>query len=113
MNTRPLIDPKSKPQVPGRFLVENGRYYWYIPGWLNRQRLVPKGEKFSAKDKAVALRIAKKLWAQIKKSDPELAAHVRKHTRINGTATKDRATAERIAAKMWRDIQKNKPKFAA
>jgi len=113
MNTRPLIDPKSKPKVPGRFIVEKGRYYWCIPGWLGRQRLVPKGKKFSTKDQAVALRIAKKLWAQIQKSDPKLAANVRKHTRINGTAAKDRATAERIAARMWRDIKKNDPELAA
>jgi len=74
---------------------------------------VPKGEKFSTKDKAIALRIAKKLWAQIKENDPELAANIQKHTRINGIATKDRAVAERVAAKMWRQIQKEDPELAA
>jgi hypothetical protein len=74
---------------------------------------VPKGEKFSTKDKAVALRIAKNLWAQIQKNDPELAANIQKHTRINGIATKDRAVAERVAAKMWRQIQKEEPELAA
>ncbi|MFC1794199.1 hypothetical protein ACFL3Q_11495 [Planctomycetota bacterium] len=113
MKPRPLIDPKSKPKVPGSFIVNNGRYYWWIPGWLNRQRLIPKGEKFSTKDKATALRIAKKLWAQIQKNDPELAANIREHTRINGTATKDRAVAVRVAAKMWRQIQKEEPELAA
>jgi len=113
MKCRPLIDPKTKPKVPGGFIVNNGRYYWWIPGWVKRQRLVPKGEKFSTKDKAIALRIAKKLWSQIRKNDPELAANVQRHTRINGTATKDRTVAERVAAKMWRQIQKEDPALAA
>ena len=113
MKPRPLIDPKSKPKVPGSFIVNNGRYYWHIPGWVKRRGLVPKGERFSTKDKAVALRIAKKQWAQIQKDDPELAAKVRMHTRMNGTATKDRAVAERVAARMWRDIRKNDPELAA
>jgi hypothetical protein len=113
MKCRPLIDPRTKPKVPGGFIVNNGRYYWWIPGWVRRQRLVPKGEKFSTKDKAIALRIAKKLWNRIKKNDPELAANVQKHTRTNGTATKDRATAERIAARMWRDIKENDPELTA
>ena len=113
MKPRPLIDPKSKPKVPGSFIVYNGRYYWWIPGWVKRQRLVPKGEKFSTRDKDVALKIAKKLWTQIQKNDPKLAANVQNHTRINGIATKDRATAERIAARMWREIKKNDPELAA
>jgi hypothetical protein len=113
MKPRPLIDPKSKPKVPGSFIVDNGRYYWWIPGWLKRQRLVPKGQKFSTKDKTVALRIAKKLWMEIKKNDPELAANIQQHTRINGMATKDRAVAIRVAAKMWRQIQKQEPELAA
>ena len=113
MKARPLIDPKSKPKVPGSFFLNNGRYYWWIPGWVNRRGLVPNGERFSTKDKAVALRMAKKQWAQIQENDPELAANVRKHTRINGKATKDRATAERVATRMWRDIKKNAPELAA
>ncbi|MFH1882684.1 MAG: hypothetical protein ABIL62_08245 [Planctomycetota bacterium] len=113
MKPRPLIDPKTKPKVPGSFIVSNGRYYWYIPGWEKRHRLVPKGQKLSTKDEAIALKIAKKLWNQIKKNNPELAANVRKHTRVNGMATKDRAVAEKVAAKMWEQIQKKSPKLAA
>jgi len=113
MKPRPVIDPKSKPEVPGSFTVNNGRYYWSILGWVKRRGLIPEGERFSTKDKAVALRIAKDRWAQIQENDPELAANVRKHTRINGKATKDRATAERVAAGMWRDIKKNDPELAA
>ena len=112
MKPRPLIDPKSKLKIPGSFIVSNGRYYWYIPGWVKRHRLVPKGETFSTKDKTTALKIAKKLWNQIKKNTPELAANVRKHTRVNGMATKDRAVAEQVAAKMWEQIQKKTPKLA-
>ena len=113
MKPRPLIDPKSKSEVPGSFIVNNGRYYWWIPGWVKRKRLVSEGEKFSTKDKATALRITKKLWNQIRENDPELAANVQKHTRINGTATKDRAVAIKVAAKMWRQIQKEDPELAA
>ncbi|TKJ35675.1 MAG: hypothetical protein CEE38_13760 [Planctomycetes bacterium B3_Pla] len=113
MKPQPLIDPKSKPKVPGSFIVNNGRYYWWIPGWVKHQRLVPKGEKFSTKDKTIALKIAKKLWAQIKKNDPTLAANIEMHTRINGTATKVRSVAVRVAAKMWRQIQKEDPELAA
>jgi len=113
MKPRPLIDPRSKPEVPGSLIVNNGRYYWWIPGWVRRQRLVPKGEKFSTMDKSVALRIAKKLWSQIKQDDPELAANVQKHTRINGMSTKDRSVAESVAARMWRDIKKNDAELAA
>ncbi len=64
MKPRPLIDPKNKPKVPGSFIVSNGRYYWHIPRSVKRRGLVPEGERFSTKDKAVALGIAKKLWAQ-------------------------------------------------
>jgi hypothetical protein len=113
MKPRPLVDPKCKPKVPGSFIVNNGRYYWHIPGWVKRRGLVPEGERFSTKNKAVALRIAKKKWAQIRKDDPELAANVRKHTRINGTATKDRSVAEKVAAAMWKDIKKKDPELAA
>jgi len=112
MNPKPLIDPESKPKIPGSFLIGNGRYYWYIPGWVKRQRLVPNGEKFSTKDAAVALKLAKKLWNETQRNDSELAANVRKHTRINGTATKDRAVAEKVALKMWKRIQKKHPKLA-
>jgi len=113
MKPRPLIDPKSRPEVPGSFLCDNGRYYWHVPRWVKRKRLVPEGEKFSTKDKAVAIRIAKKLWNQIKKNNPKLAANIMKHTRVNGMATKDRAVAEKVRAKMWKDIQKNAPELAA
>ncbi len=113
MKPRPLIDPKSKPRVPGSFIMNNGRYYWWIPGWVKRQRLVPKGEKFSTMDKAVALRIAKNLWAQIQEKAPGLAAGIQEHTRINGIAAKDRAVAVRVAAQMWRQIQKKEPELAA
>ena len=113
MKPRPLIDPRSKPEVPGSFIVNNGRYYWWIPGWVRRRRLVSKGEKFSTKDKVVALRIAKKLWSQIKQDDPELAANVQKHTRINGISTKDRAVAEKIARRLWRQIQREDPELTA
>jgi len=113
MKPRPLIDPESKPEIPGSFLYQNGRYYWHVPRWVKRKRLVPEGEKFSTKDKAVALKLAKKLWNQIKKDTPELVANIRKHTRVNGMATKDRAVAEKVAAMMWKQIQKTKPRLAA
>jgi len=113
MKPRALIDPKSKPKFPGTIFKDGGRYYWIIPGLLKRQRLVPKGEKFSAKDKAVAERIAHNKWKQIRKQNPQLAAEILRRTRSQGLATKDRATAERIAAKMWRDIKKNDPELAA
>lgn len=113
MKPRPLIDPKSKPELPGSFLCGNGRYYWYVPGWIRRQRLVTNGEKFSTKDKNTALIIAKKLWNQIKENDPELAANIQKHTRVNGMATKDKVVAEKVAGKMWEQIQKKSPKLAA
>jgi len=113
MKTRPLIDPGTKRKMPGGLIVENGRYYWRVPGWIGQQRLVPKGEKYSTKDKATALRIAKKLWNQVKKNDPELAANIQKHTRVNGMATKDRAVAEKVAARLWKQIKKENPELAA
>jgi len=113
MRPRPLIDPKSKPKIPGSFLCQNGRYYWHVPRWVKRKRLVPKGEIFSTKDKATAFTIARKLWNQLKKNDPELTANIRKHTRVNGVATKDKAVAEKVAAEMWKQIQKKSPKLAA
>jgi hypothetical protein len=113
MTPRPLIDPNDKPELPGSFLCGNGRYYWYVPGWVRRQRLAPNGEKFSTKDKTTALRIAKKLWTQIKKSNPKLAANIMGHTRVNGMATKDRDVAEKVAAEMWKHIQKKNPRLAA
>jgi len=113
LKPQPLIDPKSKPKIPGSFLCQNGRYYWHVPKWIKRKRLVPKGEVYSTKNKATAFRIAKKLWNQIKKSNPELAANIRKHTRFNGVATKDRDVAEKVAAMMWKQIQKKSPKLAA
>jgi len=113
MKPQPLIDPESKPEIPGSFLYQNGRYYWHVPRWVKRKRLVPKREKFSTKDNVVALKLAKKLWSQIKKNDPELAANIRKYTRVNGMATKNRATAEKVAAKLWKQIQETKPRLAA
>ena len=83
-----------------KVIVENGRYYWIVPGWIGQQRLVPKGEKYSTKDKATALRIDKKLWNQVKKNDTELTANIQKHTKVNGMATKDRAVAEKVAARL-------------
>jgi hypothetical protein len=113
MRPRPLIDPENKPKVPGSFIVCNGRYYWHIPRWVKRKRLVPKGEVFSTKDKATAFRIAKKLWNQIRKKNPELAANIQKHTRVNGVATKDKAVAKKVAAKLWKQIQKDDPELTA
>jgi len=113
MKPRALIDPKSKPKFPGTIFKDGGRYYWIIPGLLKRQRLVPKGKKFSAKDKSVAERIAYNKWKQIREQDPQLAAEILRRTRSQGLATKDKATAEKIAARMWRDIKKNDPELAA
>jgi hypothetical protein len=113
MKPRPLIDPRNKPEVPGSFIVNNSRYYWWIPGWVKRRRLVPKGERFSTKNKATALKIARQLWTEIKKKNPELAAKVHEHTRINGIATKDRAIATKVAAKLWKEIQRKDPELAA
>jgi len=113
MDARPLIDPKSKPKVPGTFFKDGNRYYWFIPRWLKRQRLVPDGEKFSAKDRATAEKVALKKWKQLQKDNPALAAKILKHTRSQGLATKDRKLAEKIALTMWKDIQKNDPNLAA
>jgi len=62
MKPRPLIDPRSKKRVPGTIFEEGGRYYWVIAGVLRRQRLVPKGEKFSARDRVTAEKIAYQKW---------------------------------------------------
>ncbi len=113
MKPRPLIDPKSKPKFPGTIFQDGNRYYWIIPGLLKRRRLVPRGEKFSAQDRAVAERIAYQMWNQLKKDDPKLAETILKRTRSQGLATKDRAVAEKIAARMWRRIKKNDPELAA
>lgn len=113
MKPRPLLDPETKPPLPGGFICDNGRYYWQVPRWVKRKRLVPKGEKFSTKDKDVAIKIAKKLWNKIKRENPKLAINIRKHTRVNGIATKNRVVAEKVALEMWKDIQKNKPRLAA
>ena len=113
MDARPLIDPKSKPTVPGTFIKDGNRYYWFIARWLKRQRLVPDGEKFSAKDRKTAEKVALKKWKQLQKDNPALAAKILKHTRSQGLATKDRKLAEKIALRMWKDIQKNDPDLAA
>lgn len=113
MKPRPLIDPRTKPKVPGSFLVERGRYYWYVPRWIKRQRLVPRGQKFSTTDPATAKRIARQLWNQIKRDDPALATTILEKTRSQGLATKDRVRAEQIAAQLWHQIQKQDPKLAA
>ena len=113
MHPKALIDPKSKPKVPGTIFKDISRYYWIIPGLLKRQRLVPDGEKFSAKDRATAEKIAYKKWKQLQKDDPAHAAKILKHTRSQGLATKDKELAEKIALKMWKNIQKNDPDLAA
>lgn len=112
MNPKPLIDPKSKPKIPGSFLVDSGRYYWYVPKWIKRKRLVPKGEKFSTKDRAIAERIALRMWNKIKKEYPKLAASILERTRCQGLATKDKTIAEKVAARMWRQIKRNQPDLA-
>lgn len=113
MKPRPLIDPRTKPKIPGRLFSENGRYYWHVPRWVKRQRLAPKGEKFSTKNRATAERMAGELWNQIKREDPDLAATILKRTRSQGLATKDRIVAEKVAAGMWRQIQQQDPDLAA
>jgi len=112
MKPRPLIDPKSKPKVPGTIFKDGSRYYWIIPGLLKRQRLIPEHEKFSAKNRTDAERIAYRIWNQLKRDDPKLAETILKRTRSQGLATKDRAVAEKIAAKIWRFIKKNDPELA-
>jgi len=73
MPPKPLIDPKTKPKIPGTIFKDGSRYYWFIPRWLRRQRLVPKGEKFSAKDRATAEKVALDKWKQIQgPSDPDI-----------------------------------------
>ena len=113
MNPKPLIEPKSKPKVPGTIFKDGSRYYWIIPGLLKRQRLVPKGEKFSAQDRATAEKVAIRIWKQLKKKDPALAATILERTRSQGLATKDKAVAERIAARLWRRIKRKEPELAA
>ena len=113
MKAVPLIDPATAPKFPGTIFKNGSRYYWFIARHLKRQRLIPKGEKFSTDDKATAEKIALAKWKQIQKDKPAFAARVLKHTRSKGLATKDRQLAEKIALKMWRDIQKNDSKLAA
>ncbi len=113
MKPRPLIDPKSKPKFPGTIFKDGSRYYWIILGLLKRQRLVPKGENFSVKDRVVAEKIAYSKWMNIRKQDPPRAAEILRRTRSQGLATKDRATAERIAARLWRNIKKNDVELAS
>lgn len=113
MNPKPLIDPKSKPNLPGTIFKDGSRYYWFIPGLLKRQRLVPKGESFSTKDRAIAEEIVWRKWKQLKKENPELAQTILQRTRSQGLATKDRALAERIAARLCRRIKRQDPELAA
>jgi hypothetical protein len=113
MKPRPLIDPKSKKKVPGTIFQEGGRYYWVISGVLGRQRLVSKGEKFSARDRETAERIAYQKWHQLRKQNPSLAAYILSRRQAQGLATKDRALAEKIAARLWRQIQRDDPELAA
>jgi hypothetical protein len=113
MKPRPLIDPKSKKKVPGTIFQEGGRYYWVIGGVLGRQRLVPKGEKFSTPDRATAERIAYQKWQKLRKDNPSLAARILSRRRAEGLATKDRTLAEKIAARLWRQIQRDDPELAA
>lgn len=113
MKAVPLIDPASKPKFPGTIFKNGNRYYWFVKDYLKRQRLVPKGEKFSTNNRAVAEKLAVKKWKKLKKQNPSLAKEIITHSRSKGLATKDRKLAEKIALKMWKNIQKNKPKLAA
>lgn len=113
MKPRPLIDPKSKPKVPGTIFKDGSRYYWIISGLLKRQRLIPEHEKFSAKDRTAAERIAYQMWNQLKEDDPGLAETIVRRTRSQGLSTKDRAVAEKVAARMWKDIKRSDPALAA
>ena len=113
MKPRPLIDPKSKKRVPGTIFQQGGRYYWVIAGVLRRQRLVPRGEKYSTRDRTTAEKIAYQKWQQLRKDDPSLAARILNRRQAQGLATKDRALAEKIAARLWRQIQRDDPKLAA
>lgn len=80
---------------------------------MGRQRLVPKGEKFSTDDRATAEKIAYQKWQQIQKEKPSLAARILNRRRAQGLATKDRALAEKIAARLWRQMQRDDPELAA
>lgn len=113
MKARPLIDPQSKKKVPGTIFQDDGRYYWVIAGVLGRQRLVPKGEKFSTDDRATAERVASQKWQQLRKENPSLAARILSRRRAQGLATKDRALADKIAARLWKQIQRDDPELAA
>ncbi len=113
MKPQPLIDPKSKKKVPGTIFQEGNRYYWVIAGVLGRQRLVPKGEKFSTSDRATAEKIAYRKWQQLRKENPSLAAHILSRRQAQGLATRDRALASRIAARLWRQIQRDDPDLAS
>lgn len=113
MKPCPLIDPRSKKKVPGTIFQEGDRYYWVIAGVLKRQRLVPKGEKFSTTDRATAERIAYRKWQQLREDDPSLAAYILSRRQAQGLATKDRVLAEKIAARLWRQIQRDNPALAA
>jgi len=113
MPPKPLIDPRSKPKVPGTIFKDGNRYYWFIPNLLKRQRLVPKGEKFSARDRVTAQRVACEKWKRIQQDNPTLATRILRHTRSEGLSTKDRKVADKVALKMWKDIQKNDPELTA
>jgi hypothetical protein len=113
MKPRPLIDPKSKKEVPGTIFQQDGRYYWVISGVLGRQRLVPRGEKFSTQDRATAEKISHRKWQQLRKENPSLAAYILSRRQAQGLATKDRTLAEQIAARMWRQIQRDDPELAS
>jgi hypothetical protein len=113
MKPRPLIDPQSKKKVPGTIFEDSGRYYWVVSGLVRRQRLVPKGEKFSTDDRATAEKIAYQKWQQLRKENPSLAAHILNRRQAQGLATKDRALAEKIAARLWRQIQRDDPELTA
>jgi len=112
MKPRPLIDPRTKKKVPGTIFEQGGRYYWVVSGLVKRQRLVPEGEKFSTRDRAVAERIAYEKWQQIRKENPSLAARILNRRQAQGLATKDRALAQTIAARMWRQIREDDPALA-
>ena len=113
MKPRPLIDPQSKRKVPGTIFQDDGRYYWVIAGVVGRQRLVPKGEKFSARSRATAEKVAYQKWQRLRRENPSLAAYILSRRRAQGLATKDRALAEKIAARLWRQIQRDDPQLAA
>ena len=113
MKPMPLIDPTSKPKAPGTIFKDGNRYYWFIPRLLKRQRLVPKGQRFSAEDRTTAEKIAIRIWKQLKIQDPILASTIIKRTRSQGLATKDKATAIKVAHRLWRQIQRQDPELVA